>query len=1290
MAALGDRQLRTVAGLLALAGATGQATYLVSWSVLGDRSAGEFDWSAAVSLSYGIAGLVLVGLRPRNVLGWLLLVVGVLIGGSSGLGAYGVLALTEPGLDLPGGLAALWVASWMWFAGSFIPVTVLLVRYPTGAAPSAWWRRVEFAAWGGMGLVTLALMLAREGVDDFVPGLTNPVAAPSAVVTALVVAGFGLLAPVTAVCVLGLGVRLWRARGAERQQMAWLLAVATMALAATFLVPGDDDVVLPTVTYCLVPVAIAVAVVRHGLLGIEIVLRRGLVYAALTAIVLFAYAATSAALSDVVTAGATPSVVAAGLVAAVLTPARDRVQRGVDRLLYGERSDPLRAATRLGEQAALVPGRPLEGVTEAVARSVRAPTVTILDEAGERLAAYGHRNPEDAGEAVRAGAQLPLRYAGRSVGTLEVALRPGQRAWSAADEALLAALAPQVALAVVASRLADELDAARRGAVEAVLSERDAVRRELRDGLASALSGVALGLESAETAAAAGDQRAARGLLDRLDDELRLAVLHVRRLLGALSTAEPAPTRALSADTAAGTDPAGTGRPAGPGLIDDGPLVEPSRGRRGRRAAAGTLTIVVLGMAATGAGVHLAAGWPLRELLAILPLALAFGGLGGLLAVRVPANPVGWVLVLIALSMSVTLLGGAYATLGLEAEGAGRGWPAALAVAWAASWAWMPGLGGMWTLLFLLFPDGPPPGRWRHLVPLASVALVIATAGVALSPGDLEAAPGTPNPLGLPGALGVAAVAAGGWGSGLLVLTGVGALGSLAARWRQGDERTRQQLQALLGVGLLVLVFYLVQPLLPTAASTVGLAVTPLLAVGGIAVAVLQHRLYDLDRLVGRTVLFAALTALVLVAYLAAEAVTGPPLPADDTAVLPSLAAAGLVAAVFDPVRSMLQRGGDRLLGGQPEALAAVVDLGDRVGLTDAEDLLPAVASSVAQALRCPLVVVESADGRLLASAGDDRAGHRLVRVPLRQGTAHRGTLLLAAPSRHGAHPLPPGSPLGRALSTQVASLLAAADLTAELARTRDHIERAASDERARLRRDLHDGLGPELSGISLGVEAARSLLDVDPARAGALLTRLRVGTQQAVEEIRRLVDGLRPADLDLLGLPDALRRHAQALGERAAGPWQVQVTAPTSLDHVPPAVETAAYRIALEALTNASRHAAADTVGVEVTDADGAIELTVRDNGHGLRASGPAGCEGATETGEAHTAPGAHGLGLPSMRHRVEVLGGTLSVTSAPGRGTVVQARLAYRPPAPRGAPPPAASPTGPATVSHGHRSPA
>jgi signal transduction histidine kinase len=307
----------------------------------------------------------------------------------------------------------------------------------------------------------------------------------------------------------------------------------------------------------------------------------------------------------------------------------------------------------------------------------------------------------------------------------------------------------------------------------------------------------------------------------------------------------------------------------------------------------------------------------------------------------------------------------------------------------------------------------------------------------------------------------------------------------------------------------------------------------------------------------------------------------------------------------------------DRLLyGDRADPYAALSRLGRRLEASLApETVLPTVVEAVGQALKVPAVAIElERDGRFEVAAKHGSAPGRPVALPV----AHRG------------------QPVGRLL---VWPRSPGEDLTVALQRSQERLVSAREEERRRLRRDLHDGLGPLLGGVSLGLAGVRHRLRRDPEAAERMLQRLQEQLQTATGEVRRVVDGLRPPALDELGLVSALRERAAQFQHGPAG-LSVMVEGPAVLPSLPAATEVAAYRIALEALTNAARHAHARRCVLRLV-VDGALELQVCDDGRGI--------------------PAVHrsGVGLASMRQRAREVGGTCTVDPEPGGGTRVTARL-------------------------------
>jgi signal transduction histidine kinase len=368
-----------------------------------------------------------------------------------------------------------------------------------------------------------------------------------------------------------------------------------------------------------------------------------------------------------------------------------------------------------------------------------------------------------------------------------------------------------------------------------------------------------------------------------------------------------------------------------------------------------------------------------------------------------------------------------------------------------------------------------------------------------------------------------------------------------------------------------------------------------------------------------------------------------------------SLIATGLAAVMFQPLRERLQRGVNRLIYGERDDPYAVLSrLGERLESTLAPDaVLPAVTRTLREALKLPYAEIQlrrKDEFETAAVAGGQ--GKNTLSLPLVYGGETVGRLVVGP--RAGDESF---GPTERRLLEDLAHQISASAhaalktdealrLSADLQHSRERLVEAREEERRRLRRDLHDGLGPQLSSQALTVDAVRALMRQDPDAAEELLLELKADAQDAVTDIRRLVYGLRPPALDDLGLLGALRESAAQYGAKGL---DVSVETPEdgSLPSLSAAVEVAAYRIAQEALTNVARHAGASacTVYLVVEEAS-VLCVEIRDDGRGI----PDPQENAFLRA---------GVGLTSMRERASELGGSLAVEPLPEGGTRVRARL-------------------------------
>ncbi len=410
-----------------------------------------------------------------------------------------------------------------------------------------------------------------------------------------------------------------------------------------------------------------------------------------------------------------------------------------------------------------------------------------------------------------------------------------------------------------------------------------------------------------------------------------------------------------------------------------------------------------------------------------------------------------------------------------------------------------------------------------------------------------------------------------------------------------------------------------------------------------LAVALVRGEFLDIRATVNRTLVFTSLTVLLLGLY--ATVVAAVAALVGRSGLVATLPATGLVAVAFSPARARLQAGVDRLLYGDRGDPARVLGaLGRRLeAAVPPDQVLPTIAETVAEALRLPYVAIRttgSDTGWLACERGEPP--EQPERVPL----VHQGRPvgeLLVGPRPGERSPSDSDRALLGDIARQIAAAVSAAGLLTEIAASHHQLAVAREEERARLRHDLHDRLGSHLVGLSLQLDTLESR-----SQGSALSEQIQgahVETERALNEVRRISRGLRPAELEELGLVAAIRAAAArvTVGEESNNGWRASVEAAVQMPPISPTTEAAAYHIAVEALTNAYRHSAGDQVEVRigVDTGGGCLKVEIIDNGRGV------------------SDHGGEGVGLPSMRERAEQVGGHLEVSTRPAGGTIVRAGL-------------------------------
>ena len=459
-----------------------------------------------------VLGLVLAWQRPRNPIGWLIGACAFLLAVSDLGQTYGARAVAIPEEQLPLGTTALALSAPLWIGTVFLPASLVLVRYPSGTIEGRWPRRFDRAVLVGFALVYVAYALSSNSVSDEVRGHEPPLVLPEPVGAALGLPGVVLVVGGTLAIVVDAVRRAVTGDRRVRLALLWLLVASVLAVALIMFGPAEE---LGSAAFFGVLVAVAVGVLRYGALGIEVVVRRALVYGILTGLVLIVFVGLVALLARVAPSGPVPEIAAATVIAVGLAPARDRIQRGIDRLIYGERNDPFAALARLGQPMG-VPGGGTDLVRDVLTALADSLHVTGVALDGPVRISVG--NPTG-------GAVVPLRFAGRDEGTLRVGSREGQQRLAAADLRLLDAVAPWIAAAAQAVQTAEDLRIERGRVIAATQSERSRLRQELHDGLGPSLTGIALGLEAARRSGATEE------LLARLHDEVAASLEEVRRII---------------------------------------------------------------------------------------------------------------------------------------------------------------------------------------------------------------------------------------------------------------------------------------------------------------------------------------------------------------------------------------------------------------------------------------------------------------------------------------------------------------------------------------------------------------------------------------------------------------------------------------------------------------------------------------------------------------------------------------------------------------------------------------
>ena len=646
---------------------------------------------------------------------------------------------------------------------------------------------------------------------------------------------------------------------------------------------------------------------------------------------------------------------------------------------------------------------------------------------------------------------------------------------------------------------------------------------------------------------------------------------------------------------------------------------------------------------------------------AILIPMVGLASVGELIASRHPRNPIGWLFSGIAFGIVLVGFREGYVVYALFTSPGSL--PGATFVAWLGSWVPLLTITTI-PFVFLLFPDGSPPSkRWRVVGWIAVVGSGLIALGNILVPGKLGGFSlgrvHIMNPTGIDGLGGVAngLITVGGI---CLIIASVASVAALVLRFRRARGEERQQLRWLAYVAAAAATVPLIGIASVIAGVDIGNIVFPvfflLLLVGvpaACGIAILKYRVLDLDIVIKKTVVFGAVVVLITAVYLAVVVWVGPKVGGKGSGVA-SLAATIIIVLAFQPVSRWARRLADRLVYGERATPYEVLSgLSDRLGASySTEDVLPRLVQIVAAgtgATQAGVWLRVGTDLRCAASwpsdpngvMGDVRLdGDDLPEFPGMDhafAVRHQGELLGALTVA-----VPPSDPLTPSqekmlqdLAAQAGLVLRNVRLVEDLRASRQRIV-VAQDERAKaLERNIHDGAQQQLVALAVKVRLMETLIPKDPEKATAMAREVGADAGDALENLRDLARGIYPPLLADKGLVAALEGQAR----KAAIPTQVLVE---NVGRYRQDVEAAVYFCTLEALNNVAKYSGATKAEVRLAQTNGELTFEVVDDGGGFDPS---------ETG--------YGTGLQGMADRLDALGGTLEVRSAPGAGTTITGRV-------------------------------
>jgi signal transduction histidine kinase len=622
--------------------------------------------------------------------------------------------------------------------------------------------------------------------------------------------------------------------------------------------------------------------------------------------------------------------------------------------------------------------------------------------------------------------------------------------------------------------------------------------------------------------------------------------------------------------------------------------------------------------------------------------ALAFAVAGLILAMKRPSNPIGWLFLVASVGAGLQQLSDGFATWAVVEQGS-FSVPARLAAV-GEDWTWIVSFSCL-SVVLSIFPDGQPISRrWGRWIVGCFVVALIGAVAIAMSDRSLTF-PQVENPLGVRGMLAVGGVAA----VGFLLLLVIG-FGSVLIRFRGTSGDAHEQMKWLaFSSGIVIAAFVLYLPMNLAVggnpSSPIANVVEILVVLGvatipvSIAIGVLRYRLYDIDIVIKKTVVFTILVALLLTIGAVAGVLVG-------LGVVPSLSDHTMLLLVFGiacgalsfPLYRAATRLADRVVyRGRATSYEVLTEFSRRMAVAyGTEDVLPRLAAVLGTGTGATRAVV------WLELGSDDRVGAVWPADATEPSRPPADAVeVLHVGERLGALSveMPPNDPMSpekakivRDLADHAGPVLRNVRLIEELRDSRRRLVAAQDEERRRIERDIHDGAQQQLVALAVQQRLAAALVGKDDDRVRAILQDLQAATNEALEDLRDLARGIYPPLLADRGLGAALEAQAR----KAAVPTTVDAD---GIERYPQEVESAVYFCCLEAMNNLAKYADASRATLELASSNGFLVFSVADDGRGF-----------------DVATAERGTGLQSMADRLDAIGGSLLIESDPGRGTTVR----------------------------------